>query len=155
MMSVTLRRIFRLSKQIVIVATIAVLLVACGGNDEPEAPPTIEATPAAGGMVMPTAVAAAAVQAPAAPQPAVEDVALLVGDAVQPQPDQALRLYNDATAAGLVMSVYGAEARFTVLDPSGDYAVYPVEREGRHWYRLRAPDGLVGWSAADQLVPAN
>lgn len=79
--------------------------------------------------------------------------ALFIGDAVQPLPEQQVRLYSDATAGATVMNVYAPGARFTVLDPSGDYAVYPVERDGRVWYRLRAPDGLVGWSAVDQLGP--
>ena len=161
-MSVTLRSFIRLCKQSVVVLAILVLLVACGGNDETETLPTIEATPAAGGMVMPTTVAAAGteavtesvavdpqVEAPAAP-PAV---ALLIGDAVAAQANQGLRLYNDATATAMVMSVYAPGEQLTVLDPSGEYAVYPVERDGQFWYRLRAPDGLVGWGAADQIAP--
>ena len=156
-MSVTLRSFIRLSKQGVIALVMVVLLVACGGNDETAVLPTVEATPAAGGMVMPTTVAetgteavavAPQAEAPAAPSPA----ALLIGDAVAAQADEGLRLYNDATATAMVMSVYAAGAQLTVLDPSGEYAVYPVESDGRLWYRLRAPDGLVGWGAADQIV---
>jgi hypothetical protein len=156
-MSVTLRSFIRLCRQSVVVLAIIVLLVACGGNDEPVEPPTVEATPAAGGMVMPTLVVAetgvvteSVVVDPQAAAP--PSVALLIGDAVAAQADQGLRLYNDATATAMVMNVYATGEQLTVLDPSGDYASYPVENGGRLWYRLRAPDGLVGWGAADQIV---
>jgi len=153
-MSVTLRSFIRLSKQSAVALAIVVLLVACGGNDEAAVSPTVEATPAAGGMVMPTTVAeAVAVALPAEAPAALPTVALLIGDAVAAQADQGLRLYNDATATAMVMSVYSLGAQLTVLDPSGEYAVYPVERDGQLWYRLRAPDGLVGWGAADQIAP--
>lgn len=147
MTSVTLRPFNRLSKQIVIALIIVVLVTACGGDDEPEATPTVAATPAAGGMVMPTAAATATL----APTPVP---ALLIGDTVQALPDQQVRLYTDATTSA-VMGVYTPGERFTVLDPSGEYALYPVENEGRLWYRLRAADGLVGWGTADQIGAAN
>jgi len=154
MTSVTLWPFIRLCKQAVIALIIVVLVVACGGDDAtPEIAPVADATPAAGGMVMPTtapSAAQAATPAPTAVATVVE--ALFIGDAVQTLPEQQVRLYSDATATAAVMSVYAPGARFTVLDPSGDYAIYPVERDGRVWYRLRAPDGLVGWGTVDQLV---
>jgi hypothetical protein len=101
-------------------------------------------------MVLPTTVADTAQAESATPTPA-----LLIGDAVQVLPDQQLRLYTDATTDALVMNLYPAGERFTLLDASGDYAAYPVEQEGRRWYRLRAADGLVGWGDAAQLAPAN
>ena len=153
MTSVTLWPFIRLCKQAVIALIIVVLVVACGGNnEEPEAPPASEATAAVSGMVMPTTAPSEAPTTASVPtaEPTVVE-ALFIGDAVQSLPEQQVRLYNDATATAPVLSVYAPGSQFTVLDPSGDYAIYPVERDGRVWYRLRAPDGLVGWSAFDQL----
>ena len=145
---VTLPSLVRLSKQMAILLLLAFFITACGGDEEPTATP-VEATPAAGGMVLPTAAAEQA-QAAATPTPA-----FLIGDALQVLPDQQVRLYTDATTDALVMNVYASGERFTLLDASGDYAVYPVEQGGRRWYRLRAADGLVGWGDAAQLAPAN
>lgn len=154
MTSVTLGPINRLSKQIVIALIIVVLVTACGGDDEPEVSATVAATPAAGGMVMPTAATDATQAATATPAPTAVP-ALVIGDTVQALPEQQVRLYTDATTSALVMGVYAPGERFTVLDPSGEYALYPVDNEGRLWYRLRAPDGLVGWGTADQIGAAN
>ncbi len=154
MTSVTLWPVIRLCKQAVIALTIVVVVAACGGNDnEPETPPASEATAAVTGMVMPTPAQSEAPTTAAVPtaEPAAVE-ALFIGDTVQSLPEQEVRLYNDATATAPVLSVYVPGAQFTVLDPSGDYAIYPVERDGRVWYRLRAPDGLVGWGAVDQLA---
>lgn len=145
---VTLPSLVRLSKQMAILLLLAFFITACGGDEEPTATP-VDATPAAGGMVLPTA-AADQTQAAATPTPA-----LLIGDALQVLPDQQVRLYTDATIDALVMNVYASGERFTLLDASGDYAVYPVEQGGRRWYRLRAADGLVGWGDAAQLAPVN
>lgn len=157
MTSVTFWPLFRLPKQAIIVLIVVMLLAACGGEDEPAVQPTVAATPAAGGMVMPTAAATVAAVAPTAaslPPPVVAD-AFFIGDKVQALSDTGVRLYTDATGDALVMSVYEQGSLFTVLDPSGEYAMYPVEQAGSVWYRLRAPDGLVGWGAADQLSPVN
>lgn len=151
MVSVTLRPFNRLYKQVVIALLIVVFLAACGGDDDSAATPTVEATPAAGGMVMPTTAADAQAATPA---PTVAPV-WLIGDVVQALPDQQVRLYTDATTSAVVMGVYAPGTQFTVLDPSGDYALYPVENAGQLWYRLRAADGLVGWGAASQIGAAN
>ncbi|MEZ4728318.1 MAG: hypothetical protein R3E79_14385 [Caldilineaceae bacterium] len=152
MTSVTLWPFFRLSKQAIIALIFVMLLAACGSDEEPAVPPTVAATPAAGGMVMPTAAATVA-SAPTA-IPTAADV-LLIGDTVQSLAETGLRLYTDATSDASVMNVYDQDASFTVLDPSGEYAIYPVEQAGHVWYRLRAPDGLVGWGMAEQLTAVN
>lgn len=149
MRRVTLLSLVRLSKQIALLLLLAFIVAACGGGGEPTATP-VDATPAAGGMMLPTTAADTTQAEPATPTPA-----LLIGDAVQVLPDQQLRLYTDATTDALVMNVYPSSERFTLLDASGDYAAYPVEQGGRRWYRLRAADGLVGWGDAAQLTPAN
>jgi hypothetical protein len=104
---------------------LAFFVAACGGDEAPTATP-VDATPAAGGMVLPTTVADTAQAESATPTPA-----LLIGDAVQVLPDQQLRLYTDATTDALVMNLYPAGERFTLLDASGDYAAYPVEQEDK------------------------
>jgi len=117
-----------------ILLLLAFFIAACGGDKEPTATP-VDATPAAGGMVLPTAAADQA-QTPVIPTPA-----LLIGDALQVLPDHQLRLYADATTEALVMNVYASGDRFTLLDASGDYAVYPVERAGRRWLGRCRPIG--------------
>lgn len=149
MRRVTLPSLIRLSKQMSILLLFAFVVAACGGDEEPTATP-VDATPAAGGMILPTSAADTTQTASETPPPA-----LLIGDAVQVLTDQQLRLYTDATTDALVMNLYPAGERFTLLDASGDYAAYPVEQDGVRWYRLRATDGLVGWGDAAQLAPAN
>jgi len=46
------------------------------------------------------------------------------------------------------MNEYQNGDRFTIVPASGDYDVSPVENDGMIWYRLVAPDGLVGWMGA-------
>lgn len=152
-MCVTLWPPCRLGKQVIPFLIFMLLVVACGGDNQEAAPPTPATTPAAGGMVMPTPASTPAAAATTA-VPVVTDP-WLSGDRVQVLADEGLRLYSDASDDAFVMSVYTQGAYLTVLDPSGDYAMYPVDYAGRLWYRLRAPDGLVGWGAADQLSPVN
>jgi hypothetical protein len=54
-------------------------------------------------------------------------------------------LYADAVEASPRFGVYDAGTVLTVVEAGGDYAAYPVEVDGARWYRVRAPDGLVGW----------
>jgi hypothetical protein len=152
MTNVTLWRLVRLGKRVMVSLFLILFVMGCDDNALESVPP-VEATPAAGGMVMPTAASDTAVEAPTPAQVATE--LLLIGDRVQVIVDEGLRLYSDAKEDAMVMSVYEPGAILTVLDPSGDYAIYPVDHAGRTWYRLRAPDGLVGWGAADQFAPTN
>ncbi|MCB0107234.1 MAG: hypothetical protein KDE53_15045 [Caldilineaceae bacterium] len=124
-----------------------VVLAACGGADE--ATPTVGVTPAAGGMVVPTATPEVATPTATVAEATVAPT-FLPGD-VFVAADRVL-LYTDASAAAMVMNQYEAGAPFTVLAPSGDYATYPVEVNGEQWYRLRADDGLVGWLPASALT---
>jgi|GEM_PF-3854503 len=55
----------------------------------------------------------------------------------------------DASAHSVIMNEYQSGDRFTIVPASGEYKASPVENDGMTWYRLVAPDGLVGWMAAD------
>ena len=51
----------------------------------------------------------------------------------------------DASAHSVIMNEYRDGDRFTIVPASGEYDASPVENDGMVWYRLVAPDGLVGW----------
>lgn len=63
------------------------------------------------------------------------------------------RVYGDSRLDALVLDMYQDGAAFEILAPGAEVTAYPVERDGRMWYRVRASDGLAGWVTADQLVP--
>lgn len=140
MKSVTLRSFIRLIQYGLLSLLIVVVVVACGG-DEPAAPASTANTPAAGGMVIPTATSAPTTVATATPAPGQQLWALGV-----------VRLYADAAPDAIVMNQYGVDSVFTLLEPSGLDAAYPVTVDGEPWYRVRAADGLVGWAPTAQLA---
>lgn len=112
--------------------------------------------PEAGGLAMPTATPTrpAAQEAAAASTPSA-DLTLptpgqgVVGKAVSSQAYVLLRA--DAGYASLVMDAFDDGSAFVVLEPSGDYAGYPVEHDDTRWVRVRAADGLVGWLDEAQI----
>lgn len=55
-------------------------------------------------------------------------------------------IYADADAAASVLEVYSPGSAFTVIEPSGAYAAYPVSAAGATWIRVRASDGMAGWA---------
>ncbi len=144
-MSVTLRSFIRRIHRSGFPLIIVVALAACGGGDGDESTPTVVATPAAGGMVMPTATAV-----PMPTATATEAVVQFVPGQLFVAVDT-VRLYADADRQAVVMNQYGVSSLFTLLEPSGDYLAYPVTAEGADWLRLRADDGLVGWLPANEL----
>ncbi len=54
-------------------------------------------------------------------------------------------VYADADPTAPRFGEYPAGTVLTVVEAGGDFGGYPVEVDGRRWYRVRAPDGLVGW----------
>jgi hypothetical protein len=54
-----------------------------------------------------------------------------------------------------MLDSFGENASLTVLEPGDDFARYPVEVDGRSWVRVRAVDGLVGWTPAAGLSRVN
>ncbi len=146
-MGVTLRSFIRRIHRSIFSLIIVVALAACGSGDGDDGTPTVAITPAAGGMVMPTA---AALPTATATEEAV--VRLMPGQLLIAI--DVVRLYADASRQAIVMNQYGATSAFTVLEPSGEYLAYPVTEEGTDWIRLRADDGLVGWLPANELIPS-
>lgn len=60
-------------------------------------------------------------------------------------------IYAEPSADGLILDQYAAGVLLTVLEPGGDFNGYPVEVAGEPWVRVRAADGLVGWTPAPGL----
>ena len=78
---------------------------------------------------------------------------MLPGDKVQVVNDSTItRLYSDANHDALVMDQLTSGEFLIVIEPSSEYDTYPVENEGKHWIRVRAVDGLVGWVDASTLT---
>jgi len=112
-------------------------------------------TPVAGGMaVAPATPAPAALTGKTAAVQPAKPTGLQPGQMVAASGESGVRLYADPNLAAAIMDVYAAGALFTIVEPSDAYAAYPIEKDNRQWYRLRAADGLVGWAHADSFVPA-
>jgi hypothetical protein len=77
------------------------------------------------------------------PAPAVEAPVLDAGTVITATGRVAI--YADADPAAARFGQYEAGTVLTVVEAGGDYTAYPVVVDGRRWYRVRAPDGLVGW----------
>jgi len=134
----------------------AILLLAACGRSVPAV--ETEMTPVAGGMAAPaepgndagTESGANSQSAPIEEAPAIAEVGsrvVLIDAAGAP-------LRADAGETTLTLQRYAAGEAMEVVEPSGDYAAYPVTVDGRDWYRVRAADGLVGWIAADAVEAA-
>ena len=64
-----------------------------------------------------------------------------------------LEMRADASLSSPLLMVMKAYAPLTVIEPTGDYARYPVSNDGIDWVRVRCQeDGLVGWVNADLLT---
>jgi hypothetical protein len=123
-------------------------LTACGGNET--ASPTVlpaAVTAETGGMALPgapSAGAAASTTVTATPAPPATEPPLLAAGAVITAAGSVV-VYAEPDPAALRFGAYKAGSRFTVIEPDGDRAEYPVVVAGQRWYRVRAEDGLVGW----------
>lgn len=119
----------------------------------------LEMTPVAGGMAAPAEDIAAVGEATSAPSdsqpaPAATPVVLAPGVAIVLIAPSDTPLRADAAADALVFQSYAPGERMVIVEPSGEYAGYPVVNGGQEWYRVRAADGLVGWLPADVIAAA-
>jgi hypothetical protein len=109
---------------------------------EPTIKPTASATARPTATVRPTATATAIAT--------VVSQVFDTGDMVVASNGR-VEVHADASQGALILDSVGNGAVLEVLDPSGDYAGYPVEVDGHGWVRVRAEDGLVGWVMTDQV----
>jgi hypothetical protein len=131
-----------------VLVLLVVILSATGcTRSRPQRAPTQTLDPQAGGMVLPTL-------APPEPTPTAIPLPseLSIGQQVIAVGERPLRVQADAFGTAQVLEVYPPGAIFTVVEPSVAYDSYPVQNEGRTWYRLQAADGLVGWAVIDAIV---
>ena len=144
-----------ISRFILLAALVSLMLVLAGcGSDEQVSPtPPIEVTVETGGMALPGSVESGAatnttesVAAPAATEKAV----LSVGAMVVARDEADIFAEPDQAAARFAQ--YAAGSQFTIVEPDGEFTMYPVEVDGQHWYRVRAEDGLVGWVVDQDVV---
>jgi hypothetical protein len=151
--------IMRLLAAVTVGATL-LALGACGGGEQPAAPAAV--TVETGGMSLADGSAGAATasqemegvtlaeEEPAATTPAGEistaDAPVLgVGETITA--GGTVAVYADADPSSVRFAQYETGAVLTIVEAAGDYSAYPVEVDGRRWYRVRAADGLVGWVA--------
>lgn len=98
-------------------------------------------------LVLPTATATAT----ESPQATFE-----IGDrvAIGNTGSQGVRVRAGAGLGFLTQGIYYDGDTFIVMPNSDPQGPYPVEVDGYLWWRLRAADGLIGWTAESFLVAA-
>lgn len=111
--------------------------------------------PNAGGAQVPDDAPIAEVTVPSPPadiRPAVlapEQIVMVTGAGAV----GGLRVHADASQEAPILEVYIDDTVLTIVDPSGDYATYPVQNDGAAWYRVRDQNGLVSWAEGKFLKP--
>jgi hypothetical protein len=65
-----------------------------------------------------------------------------------------VRLRAGAGLNFLTQGIYNDGDPFFVMPGSDPDEVYPVENDGYTWWRVRAADGLIGWTVQEFLEPA-
>ncbi len=142
---------------------VLLLAGACGGGDQAmatEVPPAVTAE--TGGMALGGSTNAESTDAGAA-APSGEATAEVIEEATTEGTPEAtvaapvldagalitaggtVDVYADADPTAPRFGEYPAGTVLAVVEAGGDFGGYPVEVDGRRWYRVRAPDGLVGW----------
>jgi hypothetical protein len=125
-----------------------VAVTATGANTETDAVATPVATETPTTAPTPTV----APTPTATPRPVVPPPVFAPGERVSVRAGRA-PLYAEPSASAPVLDAVSEGSTLTVLEPGGDFASYPVEQAGQGWVRVRAADGLVGWTPTEGLVP--
>lgn len=121
---------------------------------EPPATPTPTATillPTAQPTVTPVVIPTPTAGATATPQPQ-----FTVGErvAISNTGSQGVRVRAGAGLTFLTQGIYYDGDPFFIMPGSDPGSPYPVESDGYTWWRLRAADGLIGWTVQEFLEPA-
>ena len=136
----------------------AVLLMLIGpplrAVESPSPTPTTTAT-----LAMPTTPPSATprvIPSPTAPVEETPKAAFAVGDRVviSGTSSQGVRIRAGAGTDYLTQGIYYDGDAFFVLPNSDPQASYPVESDNYRWWRLRAADGLIGWTVESFLEKA-
>jgi hypothetical protein len=116
------------------------------GRPEPEATPIVGLQPQTGGIDLGSTGNNGSANA---------ETTLTNSGKIQPGltaiANTSVRLYADASARSLILAEYDLGARFVIEEPSGNYSKYPVQVNEQSWCRVRAEDGLVGWTRLEAL----
>jgi hypothetical protein len=121
---------------------------------EPTPTPTPTAT-----VVLPTAeptITPVVIPTPTAPATPTPEAEFSIGERVviASTGPQGVRLRAGAGLSFLTQGIYYDGDPFFVMPNSDPDIDYPVENDGYVWWRLRAADGLIGWTAEQFLRPA-
>ena len=66
----------------------------------------------------------------------------LIGQRVVVKLPDGVTLHADAADDSLILQRYAVGEALEVVEPSGDYADYPISIDGQEWVRVRAGDRL-------------
>lgn len=119
---------------------------------EPTATPTM--TPIAfAEQPTPTPIPSPTLTPTATPNP---DLAFQIGArvAITGTGTRGVRLRAGPGLSFVTLEVYQDGDAFFVMPGDDDSEAYPVLGDDLSWWRLRAPDGLIGWTVEDFLVEA-
>ncbi len=141
---------------LLILAGMAFLLVG------PPLPAAEEATPTptpTATVTLPTAqptVTPVVVPTPTAPGTPTPQAEFSIGERVviASTGPSGVRLRAGAGLDFLTQGIYNDGDPFFVMPGSDPDVPYPVESDGYTWWRVRAADGLIGWTAQQFLKPA-
>ncbi|MFZ2358402.1 MAG: SH3 domain-containing protein [Anaerolineae bacterium] len=141
---------------LLILAGVAFLLVG------PPLPAAQEATPTptpTATVTLPTAqptVTPVVIPTPTAPGTPTPQAEFSIGERVviASTGPSGVRLRAGAGLDFLTQGIYNDGDPFFVMPGSDPDMAYPVESDGYTWWRVRAADGLIGWTAQQFLRPA-
>lgn len=148
--------LFLLLVGLLVLAAVAFLLLG------PPLPAAVEPTPTAtptATVALPTAVPTVTpvvIPTPTAPGAPTPETEFSIGERVviASTGPSGVRLRAGAGLDFLTQGIYNDGDPFFVMPGSDPESDYPVENDGYMWWRVRAADGLIGWTVQQFLRPA-